>query len=300
MWLAHRSAARRVLSRLVLCALLGAAGAFDEREPSRFVQEEVRIRAAGERYTIAVSIVRPRGDGPFGAVILNHGVAPTAQGRRAESPALFLHTASAFAQRDYAVFMPLRRGFGVTGGEFAEDSGPCSAPDYLRGDRAAAADVLAAYDYARKLPYIDRSRMILAGQSAGGVASLNAAARKPEGLAAVLAFAAGRGADPRHPGVPCAADALAAAFEDLGRAIEVPVLLHYAENDRSFGPAASQLWFRRFKAGGARAEYVLQPPFGADGHYLFSDEAGVRVWLPAVERFLQRHGIPFDTPKQRA
>jgi dienelactone hydrolase len=100
--------------------------------------------------------------------------------------------------------------------------------------------------------------------------------------------------------VPCAADALAAAFEDLGRAIEVPVLLHYAENDRSFGPAASQLWFRRFKAGGARAEYVLQPPFGADGHYLFSDEAGVRVWLPAVERFLQRHGIPFDTPKQRA
>jgi dienelactone hydrolase len=291
---------RGVLALILLAALLWAAGAFEEREPSRFVREDVRIRPPGARYTLALSILRPQGEGPFGAIILNHGVAATPQGRRTESSALFLHTATAFAQRDYAVFMPLRRGFGITGGEFAEDTGPCSEPDYARGERAAAADVLAAYNYARRLPYVDGSRMILAGQSAGGVASLHAAAQKPEGLVAVLAFGAGRGADPNHPGVPCASEHLAAVFESLGRAIEVPVLLHYAENDHSFGPAASALWFQRFKAGGARAEYVLQPPFGVDGHYVFSTEAGVRVWLPAVERFLQRHGIPFDTPKQRA
>lgn len=223
----------------------------------------------------------------------------SAEAREAESPALFLHTATAFAQRDYAVFMPLRRGFGATGGPFAEDAGSCSDPHFRRGEREAAADVLAAYEYARRLPYVDASRMILAGQSAGGVASLYAAAQKPEGLVAVLAFAAGRGADPARPGVPCAAECLAEVFEELGREVEAPVL-HYAENDRSFGPAASQLWFRRFKAGGARAEYVLQPPFGADGHYLFSDEAGIQVWLPGVERFLDRHGISFDAPKQRA
>jgi dienelactone hydrolase len=291
---------RHVFPVLVLAAVLWAAGAFEQREPPRFVQEDVRIRPPGERYTLAVSILRPRGEGRFGAVILNHGVAPTAQGRRAESPALLIHTATAFAQREYAVFMPLRRGFGMTGGEFAEDTGPCSAPDFRRGERAAATDVLAAYEYARTLPYVDGSRIILAGQSAGGVASLHAAAQKPEGLVAVLAFAAGRGADPRHPGVPCASEHLAAAFEELGRAIEVPVLLHYAQNDRSFGPATSELWFRRFKAGGGRAEYVLQPPFGADGHYVFSTEAGVRIWLPQVERFLQRHGVPFDRPAQRA
>jgi hypothetical protein len=77
------------------------------------------------------------------------------------------------------------------------------------------------------------------------------------------------------------------------------VLLYYAENDRSFGPAASELWFRSFKAGGGRVDYVLQPPFVTDGHYVFSAEAGVRIWLPAVERFLERHRIPFDPPKQR-
>jgi len=196
--------------------------------------------------------------------------------------------------------MPLRRGFGATGGSFAEDTGSCSDPHFRRGEREAAADVLAAYEFARRLPYVDSSRMILAGQSAGGVASLYAAAQKPAGLVAVLAFAAGRGADPENPGVPCAAGRLAVVFEELGREVEAPVLLHYAENDRSFGPATSQLWFRRFKAGGARGEYVLQPPFGTDGHYLFSAKAGVRVWLPAVERFLHRHGIPFDAPRKRA
>src|SRR5688572_11246180 len=194
--LAQGAGTRSALALALLVAVLWAAGAFQEREPPRFVQEDVRIRPPGARYSLAVSIVRPRGDGPFGAVILNHGVAPTERGRRAESPALFVHTASAFAQRDYAVFMPLRRGFGLTGGGFAEDTGPCSEPDFPRGERAAAADILAAYDYARKLPYVDGSRVILAGQSAGGVAALNAAAHKPEGLVAVLAFAAGRGADP--------------------------------------------------------------------------------------------------------
>ena len=52
--------------------------------------------------------------------------------------------------------------------------------------------------------------------------------------------------------------------------------------------------YERFAAGGARAEYVLQPAFGRDGHYIFSEVLGVRYWLPAVEQFLVRHGIPFE------
>lgn len=288
---------------IVVLAVLGwVLGAIVE-QPSRprFVQEDVRIPGQGGRYTLAITILRPRGQGPYDAIILNHGVPLTAQARLEESPELLLHTATAFAQRSYAVFMPLRRGFGATGGEFAEDAGSCGNPDYRRGERAAAADVLAAYEFARKLPYVDGSHMILAGQSAGGVAALYAAAQAPQGLAAVLAFAAGRGGDPaRHPGVPCAGARLAEVFEELGRAVRTPVLLHYAENDLFFGPATSRSWFTRFKAGGARAEYVLQPPFGADGHYLFSDQAGVERWLPEVERFLSRHGIPFDSIGQRA
>ncbi len=260
------------------------------------VEEDVRIPSRNGDYSIAARILRPDGDGPYGAMILNHGAPVSAQERRLESPDLLVHTAAIFARRGYVVVMPLRRGFGATGGEFAEDAGSCRDPDYLRGEAAAADDVMTAYDYARALPYVDGSRMILAGQSAGGVASIFAAgARAPQGLVAVLAFAAGRGGNPsRNPGVPCAVEPLVRVFDQLGKAVKVPVLFHYAENDHFFNAATSRLWFERFTAGGAKAEYVLQPAFGKDGHYIFSDDLGVKVWLPAVERFLARYHVPFD------
>ena len=253
------------------------------------VEEALRIPGPHGRYTIATAVVRPSGPGPFAAIVLNHGVPVSAEARAHESAAMLRPAAEALARRGYVVVMPLRRGFGATGGGFAESAGSCSAPDYFRGEAAAAEDIMAAYDYARRLPYVDGARMVLAGQSAGAVAALFAAGtRAPDGLLAVLAFAPGRGGDPiRHPGVPCAVEPLAAVFAELGRRVRVPVLFHYAANDLFFNPSTSGLWFKRFRAGGARGEYVLQPPFGGNGHYIFSDGSGARLWLPTVERFLR-------------
>jgi dienelactone hydrolase len=281
---------------LVALALLVCWPASDAGRAKRgLVEEHVRIPAAGARYTIAATIVRPQGPGPFGAIVLNHGVALTARARERESAELLMPAAQVLAERGYAVIMPLRRGFGATGGWFAEDAGSCGNPDYTRGEAAAADDIMTAYDFARRLPYVDGSRMILAGQSAGAVAALYAAGtRAPEGLVAVLAFAAGRGGDPvAHPGVPCAVEPLAKVFADLGRLVRVPVLFHYAANDLFFNASTSQLWFKSFSAGGGAAQYVLQPPFSENGHYMFSDGAGARYWLPEVERFLRRYDVPF-------
>jgi dienelactone hydrolase len=260
------------------------------------IEEDVRIPASDGNYTIAAKILRPDGPGPYGAIVLNHGAPVSADERRNESPDFLLHTAAVFARRGYVVVLPLRRGFGATGGEFAEDAGSCRNPDYRRGETNAAEDVMAAYEYARTLDYVDGSRMILAGQSAGGVTSIfTAGARAPEGLVAVLAFAAGRGGNPsRNPGVPCAVEPLAQVFGELGKEVKVPVLFHYAENDHFFNAQTSRLWYERFTAGGAQAEYVLQPAFGKDGHYIFSADEGVRVWLPAVERFLAKYHVPFE------
>jgi dienelactone hydrolase len=271
------------------------AGPLHATEGAALVEEHIRILAPSRRYTIATTIVRPRGAGPFGAIVLNHGVPVSAQARNLESAEMLMPAAEALARRGYAVVMPLRRGFGATGGAFAEDAGSCLHPDYLAGEAAAADDIMAAYDFARRLPYVDGSRMILAGQSAGGVAALFAAGtRKPEGLVAVLAFAAGRGGDPaRHPGVPCAVEPLAKVFADLGRQVKVPVLFHYAANDLFFNQSTSQLWFERFNASGARAQYVLQPPFSENGHTIFSDHSGARYWVPAVEDFLRKYAVPF-------
>jgi dienelactone hydrolase len=263
---------------------------------TRLVQEEVRIPTRGG-YQLAATILRPEGKGPFGAVILNHGVPGSEKERASEVPANdFAISAPIFARRGYVVVMPVRRGFGATGGDFAEDAGSCRNPNYTRGESAATEDVMAAYDYARTLPYVDGNRMILAGQSAGGIVSMYAAAtRQPQGLVAVLGFAAGRGGNPDiRPGVPCAVEPMAKMFDIMGKQIRVPVLMHYAENDHYFNPATSKLWYDRFTAAGAKAQYVMQPAFGKDGHYLFGELIGVRYWLPAVEKFLSANHVAFE------
>jgi dienelactone hydrolase len=283
---------------LVACAILtGKAVAQDEGTSyygPRLIEEKVRINAQ-EGYSIAATILRPEGAGPYGAVILNHGVAGSRRERLRESSDLLIDAAKVFARRGYVVVMPLRRGFGATGGDMAEDPGTCSNPDYHKGESAAAQDVMAAYDFTRTLPYVDPHRMMLAGQSAGGmVAVYTAATRQPQGLVAVLSFAAGRGGDPEiNPGVPCATEAVARIMDAIGKSVRVPVLFHYAENDLFFSPKVSREWYERFARYGADAEYALQPAFGKDGHYIFGSTLGVRYWLPTVESFLARHNVQF-------
>ena len=286
---------------MLLCALLTGLVATTARAQEdhpyygpRLIEEKVRIAAPGG-YTVAATILRPDAQGPFGVVVLNHGVSASARERARESSDLLINAAAVFARRGYVVVLPLRRGFGDTGGDMAEDPGSCSNPDYKGAEKNAAEDVMVAYNYARTLPYVDGNRMILAGQSAGGMVSVfTAGTRNPQGLVAVLAFAAGRGGDPDiNPGVPCAIEPVARVFDMLGKNIRVPVLFNYSENDLFFSPKISRTWYERFNANGANAEYVLQPAFGKDGHYLFGDTLGVRYWLPTVEGFLARHGVVF-------
>ena len=285
----------------LLCVLMAGLAArvasAQEEHPyygPRLIEERVRIPAPNNR-TIAATVLRPEGQGPFGAVVLNHGVSASARERARESSDLLINAAAVFARRGYVVVMPLRRGFGATGGEMAEDPGSCANPDYFTAEGKAAEDVMAAYDYARTLPYVDGNRMILAGQSAGGMVSLfTAGTRNPPGLVAVLSFAAGRGGDPdATPGVPCAVEPVARVLDTLGRNIRVPVLMHYSENDLFFSPKISRGWYERLVAGGAKAEYALQPAFGKDGHYIFGDTLGVRYWLPTVEDFLAKNNVTF-------
>src|SRR5256714_234678 len=212
----------------------------------RLIEEKVRIAASNGR-TLAATVLRPEGNGPYGAVVLNHGVSASARERARESSDLLINAAAVFARRGYVVVMPLRRGFGATGGEMAEDPGSCSNPDYRAAEANAADDVMAAYDYARSLPYVDGNRMMLAGQSAGGMVALyTAGTRQPQGLQAVLAFAAGRGGDPDiNPGIPCAIEPVARIFDMIGKSIRGPGLMDYAGNELFFSPKGSRHRYER-------------------------------------------------------
>jgi dienelactone hydrolase len=276
----------------MLCGLAGAVNAQPDPASAPIVREELRIDAGS--YSLAAAIVRPVGPGPYGAIVLNHGFAGTQEERAAQSWMHFRDAAEAFARHGYVVVLPSRRGFGKTGGALAEEPGPCWWPRFERSEEHAATDVMAAWEFTRRLPYVNPERMILAGQSAGAMVSIfTAGTRAPKGLVAVLGFAAGRGGQYDSPGVPCAIEPVARVMEAVGGRIKAPVLLQYAENDRFFGPQVSRHWFDALKSGGAKAEYVLQPALGRNGHFLFTQSAGLKLWLPSVQKFLSANGVKF-------
>src|SRR5712664_2914425 len=65
----------------------------------KLIQEDVRIPVQGAHYEVAATILRPQGEGPFGVVVLNHGVPGSEAERVKESAADFNAAAPVFARR---------------------------------------------------------------------------------------------------------------------------------------------------------------------------------------------------------
>lgn len=246
---------------------------------------------------IVVTSFRPKGEGPFPWLVLSHGTATTPEANRALGRYRPLSPVREWVRRGYAVVVPVRRGYGASGGaDFGDPYGSCSRPDFRRAGEGAALDLLATVEWAKAQPDLDAKRWLLTGQSAGGFASIYTASKRPDGLVAVLAFAPGRGGDPdKRRGEPCASDRLAQLFESIAPQIAVPVLWFYAENDEYIGPRVQKLWFDSFRSGGGRGERVMVPPFPERrGHGVYPAAAGVPIWTAAVAAFFGSQGVALD------
>jgi dienelactone hydrolase len=130
---------------------------------------------------------RPAGDGPFPAVLYNHG-SERLPGTKAEIGELF-------AGKGYVVFVPHRRGQGrsQSQGAYIMDALK-AAPSSFRDSRLVElqeshqADVIAALSYLKGLPFVDGNRIAVAGCSFGGIQTV-LASEKNLGLRAAVAFA---------------------------------------------------------------------------------------------------------------
>ena len=82
---------------------------------------------------ITVTIFRDdaREKSPF--LVLNHGRAGTAAERLQLGRVRYTANSEYFASAGFAVFVPTRVGYGVSGGPDVEDTGPCNNRDYPRG-----------------------------------------------------------------------------------------------------------------------------------------------------------------------
>jgi pimeloyl-ACP methyl ester carboxylesterase len=230
---------------------------------------------------------RPATDAPATVVVINHGSPP---GR--DRPFMHLFPcddeASAwFLTRGYVVVEALRRGYGATGGEWAESYGPCDDADYIDAGREGARDIAAIVRAAEAFSFARPTGAIVVGQSAGGWGSLAFASQPHPDVAAIILMEPGRGSD-RHgdAGSNCSPDRLIAAAGFFGRTERDGLLWISTANDSYFAPPLVTAMQAAFTAAGGVATLRHLGPYGREGHHLFFGPGGSAIWGPVVTEYL--------------
>jgi dienelactone hydrolase len=278
---------------VALALALGGVAPAHAQPAGAEVAVPLTVEGPGGPTTLRLAAVhyRPPGGGPFAAVVLSHGSTTRARARRGYV-ATYPVASEVFVGWGLVVLSPLRRGYGRTGGTFAEDYGPCDSPRFLEAGLETARDIAAAVAWLARQPHVDRERLALVGQSGGGWGSLAAITRGDLPVRAVVNFAGGRGGKrygrPRHN---CSPEGLVEAAGTLGRSARAPSLWLYTENDQYFAPDLSRRMHQAYVAGGGRAAYRLLPAIGRDGHRLIGLADGVPLWRDAVAEFFRQTGV---------
>ena len=201
------------------------------------------------------------------------------------APADLLDVGRWLVDQGYAVAIPMRSGFGQTGGPWSEGYGNCGNPNYARAARGSGGQIETVVKYMQGQGFVDPDRVVLVGHSAGGWGSIGAASQSPPGVVAVVAFAAGIGS--YAPDIVCDGDALVAAAGVFGSTTRVPELWIYSDNDHFFGPKLARRMFDAFHASthGA-AEFLAGPACFEDGHQLV--HRCPDAWHSTVAAFLKK------------
>lgn len=230
------------------------------------------------------TVFKPNGDGPFPLLVINHGKAlgnPKLQSRDR-----FIYMATAFVRRGYAVMVPMRTGFAQSTGRYIDYGCNMTANGHSQ-----ASDVLDAINYARQQSWIDADRIVVAGQSYGGLASVALTTQDIPGVRGVMNFAGGL----RVHGDACDwRGALVQAFASYGRKSKVDSLWLYGANDSYFNPELASRMHKAFVRAGGHAQLVSYGDFKRDAHTMLASRDGEKIWLPEAERFLQRIGMPTE------
>jgi dienelactone hydrolase len=159
-----------------------------------------------------------------------------------------------FLRRGYVVVFALRRGYGETGGEWAENYGGCERAEYVRAGIETARDIDAVVGYATALPFVRHDGAIVVGQSAGGWGTIAYDALPHPRVGAFVVMAAGRGGhENNRNNENCHPERLVEGVHYFGKTATTPMLWVYAANDSYFAPSLARALWHAFTAAGGQA-----------------------------------------------
>jgi len=237
-------------------------------------------------------LFRPTGDGPFPLALIAHASTQNALRRAQTPPPEYRALAAALVARGFAVLVPERPGHGATGGKYLEDQGGCDDANYSRAGYATADSIKAAFNYLQAESFIRPEGAILVGHSAGAWGALAMAGEDPKAIAAIIAFAPGRGghADD-EPNKVCAPQALVASAAEFGDDARIPVTWLVAANDSYFSPELSKRMADAFRSGGDKVDFRVLPASGSEGHWLAESEGVDKTAGPALDAALKAAAV---------
>lgn len=274
----------------LLLALLVSWAAKAQTSPP--APQTVEIPSGGLR--LKAYLWRPKGPGPFPAVVFNHGRSNTTQQhtRKLTITEAAQVIGPVYVKHGYVFLFPFRRGEGLSADEAPFIGDILQREEEAKGIEARKHlqfvllttdhldDAMAALTFMKNLPYVDSHRIAVSGHSFGGQLTLLAAARDST-VRAVVAFAPAANS---WNGSSELRERLLASV----RTLTAPVMLLQAENDYSLAPTQAMAdELSRLSKPYVRKVY---PPVGEtsnDGHnFLFTD---IPRWERDVLRFLDEN-----------
>lgn len=271
-----------MISGLVVgVAALLACGPVAAQDVAAIQKRPVAFRSG--RLALLGYLFKPEGAGPFPAVLWNHG-SERAPGRGPQ----FESAAAVFARAGFVLFAPVRRGHeGSEGayivdeiGRIRETRGQPAANRWAVRELETAQldDQLAGLAWLRRQPFVDRSRIVVAGCSFGGIETLLGEERGA-GYRAAIAISPAALSWEINP-------LLGVRLLEAVRRIEIPVMLLQPPKDASLEP--SRVLGAEFRRLGKPFVGKVYPPEGPEdqqGH-CFGGAKGMHVWADDALAFL--------------
>lgn len=232
--------------------------------------------------TLEVTLLVPYGPGPFPLAVMNHGATEASANNRGKRYRLTL-AGFYFLSRGYAVALPMMRGFAESGDNLVQEG--C---DLARAAELNGRDIRAVTQTISQRPDIDRTRIVVAGQSFGAWNTLGLGAAPPSGVHGLVSFNATMRPSDCHD----QDHSLVVSASKLGASTSIPSLWFYGDNDILMPVAVWRDVFNEYARSGGQAELVDVGQFRDDSHQLLSHNESIPLWVPKVDAFLARIGMP--------
>lgn len=251
----------------------------------------VPMSIPGGETRLQTTVYKPDGPGPFPLVVISHGV-PFEKSLEAEIQLRHRYCLQSeeFVKRGFSVAIPMRRGYGKSGGQKN-----LATVNIVAFGLQDAQDIRATIDFLSRESYIDGKRIVLVGQSGGGLASLAYGSLGDPNVKGIINFAGGL----KRTSVAMWELDMAQAFGMYAKTTKVPSIWFYTENDSFFPPSTAKGAHEAYRQNGGQARFLALPPFKKDGHGLFADFEGRSIWVGEVEKFLSQIGFATGTGERK-